>query len=179
MSPAEPSSVAPDVLPFGRLGRPHGVHGEIALRPFNPDGDVLDGVELPFPVLLVRKPDKPDRRELKLLSVRPANEVLLVRFEGIDSREQAAALTNAEIWLPRTALPELDDGEFYVEDLIGCAVVDLEGRERGTVRATFWNGAQDVLNVEGPEGELLVPAVPEFIREVDLDARRMVVDFHE
>jgi 16S rRNA processing protein RimM len=163
-------------LPFGRLGRPHGVRGEMSLWPFNPDGDGLVGAPLPATVQLVRGKE---RREIVVVAVRTANESLLVRFEGIDSREQAAPLTGAEIWLPRAALPTLDEDEFYVEDLLGCTVVDLEGRVRGTVRATFWNGAQDVLTLEGPDGELFVPAVPEFIREVDLDVRRVVVDMHE
>jgi 16S rRNA processing protein RimM len=162
-------------LPFGRLGRPHGVRGEIALRPFN----VKDGppeLELPLPVTVVTQQA---RRELKLVALRPANDVLLVRLEGVETRDQAAALTNAEVRLPRTALPELDEDEFYIEDLVGCTVVDREGRVRGTVQSTFWNGAQDVLTVNGPDGELLIPAVPEFVLEVDLDAQRIVVDLHE
>ena len=163
-------------LPFGRLGRPHGVRGEIALRPFNADGEGLAGQALPAPVQLVRAQE---RRQMTLVAARPANDVLLVRLEGVDTREQAAALTNFELWLPRAALPALDADEFYVEDLLGCTVVDVEGRVRGTVRASFWNGAQDVLTLDGPDGELFVPAVPEFIRAVDLDARRVVVDMHE
>lgn len=176
MSHAEPGSGAADVLPFGRFGRPHGVRGEIALRPYNLEGDGLADVVLPLSVSVVRESS---RRELSLLSVRASNDVLLVRLEGVETREQAAALTNAELWVPRSALPELEEDEFYVEDLLGCTVVDVDGRTRGTVCATFWNGAQDIMTIEGPDGELLVPAVSEFIREVDLDARRLVVDFHE
>ena len=163
-------------LPFGRLGRPHGVRGELALRPFNADGEGLARQTLPMTVQLVRAQE---RRQLTLLAARPANEVLLVHFEGVDTREQAAALTNFELWLPRAALPALDPDEFYVEDLVGCTVVDVEGRVRGTVRESFWNGAQDVLTLDGPDGELFVPAVAEFIRAVDLEARRVVVDMHE
>jgi 16S rRNA processing protein RimM len=163
-------------LPFGRLGRPHGVRGEIALRPFNPDGDWLSGQTLPASVQLVRAQE---RRQMNLVAARPANEVLLVRLEGVDTREQAAALTNFEVWLPRATLPALDPDEFYIQDLVGCTVVDVAGRVRGTVRESFWNGAQDVLTLDGPDGEVFVPAVAEFIREVDLDARRVVVDMHE
>jgi 16S rRNA processing protein RimM len=164
-----------EALPFGRLGRPHGVRGELALRLFNSEDGPPD-LSLPLKVTLVTDQA---RREMTLVAVRPANDVLLVRFEGIESRDQAAALTNAIVWLPRAALPALDDDHVYVKDLIGCSVVDLDGRVRGTVEGTFWNGAQDVLTVKGPEGELLVPAVPEFMREVDLEARRIVVDLHE
>jgi 16S rRNA processing protein RimM len=167
---------ARQTLPFGRLGRPHGVRGELTLRPFNVDGDALAQTALPAPVELVRAQD---RREMTLVAVRPANDVFLVRLEGVDSREQAAALTNFELWLPRSALPALEADEFYVEDLVGCEVVDLEGRVRGTIKSTFWNGAQDVLAVDGPDGELLLPAVGEFILSVDLEARRVTVDMHE
>jgi 16S rRNA processing protein RimM len=163
-------------LPFGRLGRPHGVRGELSLRPFNAEGAGLCEVELPLRIEVVTERE---RKEMTLLAVRPAAEVLLIRMEGVETREQAAALTNAEVWLPRDRLPPLEEDEFYIEDLVGCTVIDEQGRERGQVVATFWNGAQDVLTVEGPDGELLVPAVPEFIREVDLDARRVVVDTHE
>jgi len=165
-----------ETLPFGRLGRPHGVRGEISLRPFNPEGEGLADAALPLPVFLVRQSE---RRPMTLVAARPANDAWLVRLEGVETREQAAALTNAELWLPRATLPALGDDEFYVEDLVGCTVVDETGRVRGTVRATFWNGAQDVLTLDGPDGEVMVPAVSEFIREVDLDARRVVVDMHE
>ena len=167
---------ARQTLPFGRLGRPHGVRGEIALRPFNPDGNGLDDKALPAPIELVREKE---RRQMTLVAVRPANQSLLVRLEGIETREQAAALTNFEVWLPRSALPALESDEFYVEDLVGCVVVDVAGRVRGTIKSTFWNGAQDVLTLEGPDGELLVPAVAEFIRSVDLEARQVIVDMHE
>jgi 16S rRNA processing protein RimM len=169
-------SAATDTLPFGRLGRPHGVRGEIALRPFNVDGEASLEDAVPIAAELVRAED---RRSVTLVAARPAHEVWLVRLDGIDTREQAAALTNAEVWLPRTAFPPLAPEEFYVEDLIGCSVVDATGRPRGTVRSTFWNGAQDVLTVDGPDGELLIPAVAAFIRSVDLGARQLVVDTHE
>jgi 16S rRNA processing protein RimM len=152
------------------------VRGEIALRPFNPDAEALAASTLPAPVQLVRDGD---RREMTLVAARPANDVVLVRLEGVETREQAAALTNFELWLPRGALSALASDEFYVEDLMGCEVVDTEGRVRGTIRSSFWNGAQDVLALEGPDGELLVPAVAEFILSVDLDARRVTVDLHE
>jgi 16S rRNA processing protein RimM len=167
---------APQTLPFGRLGRPHGVRGELPLRPYNPDGEGLAGTTLPATVRLVRQQES---REVTLVAARPANQTWLVRFEGVESREQAAALTNFELWLPRSALSALESDQFYVQDLLGCEVVDADGRVRGTVKSSFWNGAQDVLTVQGPEGELLVPAVPEFIRGVDLEARRVIVDLHE
>jgi 16S rRNA processing protein RimM len=169
--------VTPELILFGTLGRAHGLGGEIALRPFNADGEDLARASLPLRVRLVQGPSS---RDLTVVKIRPAAGNLLVRLEGIESREQAAALTNGELWVPRDCLPAPAGDEFYVEDLIGCEVVDLAGQVRGTVRSAFWNGAQDVLTVwsEGG-GELLVPVVAEFVRAVDLEARRLVVDPHE
>ena len=166
-----------ELIAFGTLGRPHGLSGELPLRAFNGDGGDLAAVALPLAVQLVQRGA---RRETRVVEIRPAGQGLLVRLDGVVSREEAAALTNAELWIPRDCLPAPGEDEVYVEDLIGCEVVDVEGRPRGTVRASFWNGAQDVLTVEGPAGEeLLLPAVPEFLVEVDLAARRVVVDPHE
>jgi 16S rRNA processing protein RimM len=172
------SSTPPDLIPFGILGRPHGLRGEMPLRPFNPQGmQSLARVPLPLPVRL----GKGDRQQdIPLVALRPAGDALLVRLGGVESREAAAAWTNAEVSVPRDALPRLSRDEVYVADLVGCTVVDQAGQVRGTVRSTFWNGVQDVLTVEGEGGaELLVPVVAEFILEVDLAARRVVVDPHE
>ena len=104
----------------------------------------------------------------------------VLRFEGVADREAAAALTHAELQVPRASLPPLAAGEIYVADLVGCAVYDLAGRLRGRVASSFWNGRQDVLTVVDEGGaELLVPAVPGFIQAVDLAARTLVIDDHE
>jgi len=161
------------VLPFGRLGRPHGIRGEIVLRPFNPRGTDAPSLRTPLVVTV-------GDRSMTLVAARPFREALLVRVEGIETRGQAAALTNLDLALPRQALPPLDAGEFYVEDLVGCAVHDQTGRLRGQVSKTFWNGAQDVLTVIDARGEeLMIPVVSEFLRHVDLDVRRIIVDTHE
>ncbi len=164
-------------LRFGVLGRPHGVRGEIILRPYNAGGFALDEVELPFTVDLEKGGSVVSR---SLVGVRATANDFLVRFEGIADRDAAASLTNAVVLVPRDELPELEPGEFYVEDLVGCEVFDQDGRPRGVVRSTFWNGAQDVLTIVDAEGaEWMVPAVDEFLREVDLEGRRVVVDTHE
>jgi 16S rRNA processing protein RimM len=172
-----PEAAPGGLIPFALVGRPHGLSGEVILRPFNDDAADLSEAPLPLTVRLVLDGSE---RPLTLVHVRPAGRGLLARFEGVANRDDAATLTNGELWVPRDWLPAPDEDEFYVEDLIGCQVVDTAGQPRGTVRASFWNGAQDVLTVEGPGGEeLLVPAVPEFVLEVDLEARRVVVDPHE
>lgn len=158
---------------FGRLGRPHGLRGELVLRPYNPGGADLCEVPLPLEIQV-------GGAARTLIEVRRFGPDFLVRLAGIESREQAAQVVNQELALPRAVLPPPDEDEFYVEDLIGCEVVDPEGRRRGVVQGSYWNGAHDVLVVADEQaGELLVPAVPAFVIEVDLAARRLVVDPHD
>jgi 16S rRNA processing protein RimM len=175
-NPGAPASAT--TLPFGVLGRPHGVRGEIVLHPFNPQGARLERLRFPIAVEIVRA----DRRQPgEVLSARPfAQGQTLLKIAGAETREAVAALTNAELHVARAALPPLEPGELYVADLVGCEVYDLRGVHRGRVRSTFWNGSQDVLAVVAESGEeLLIPAVPGFIHQLDLAARTMVIDDHE
>jgi 16S rRNA processing protein RimM len=164
----------PPLLPFGMLGRPHGVRGAVILRPFNPGGTRVHQLALPLTVELAW----PGRtRPATIVDARPFQDEGLLRFAGVETRDAAAALTHAELRLPRAALPALGPGEFYVQDFIGCEVFDPAGARLGAIRDTFWNGTHDVLEIYDDRGqERLVPAVPEFLRAVDVHARRVVID---
>ena len=146
------------------------MRGEISLRPYNPRGRALADLRQ---ILLVRD----GRREAReVIACRPVEGGYLVRFGGVDSREAAAALTLAEVHVTRAELPPLAPGEYYVEDVPGCAVEDEAGRPLGTALGTFWNGAHDVVTVAGPDGnEHLIPLVPDFVLAVDVAGRKITV----
>ncbi|HVZ71513.1 MAG TPA: ribosome maturation factor RimM [Polyangia bacterium] len=158
-----------DTVLLGVVGKPHGVHGELWLRPHNAHGRSFDGLRA---IVL----DKAGVRETRqIVSLRWSPDGALVRLAGVDSREAAAALTLAEVRAPRASLPPLAPGEFYVSDVIGCAVSDEAGRVLGVVAGTFWNGAQDVMIVGEGEDEQLIPLIAEFVVAVDAPARKVVV----
>lgn len=167
-------SFDPETLLIGVMGRPHGLHGELSLRPYGGATD-LGAISA---VLLERDGT---RREWTLRHARRVADGWLVRFEGVESRTDAEALTNATVWVPRRTLPPLGPGEFYVEDLVGCRVETESGAVLGIVQGVFWNGAQDVITVgeEGKkitdDGQILIPVVPDFVRLVEPEARRVVV----
>ncbi len=167
-----------DWLPFGLLGRAHGVAGEVLLRPYAAESRSLDALALPLPTVASQGGRA---QPLSLVALRRVPDGLLVRFEGIATRDEARVLTGQELRLPRSALPPLGPGEFYVEDLLGCTVMDTQGRDRGVVSGLFWNGAQDVMVIrsEGQEEDALVPVVAEFIQGLDRMASRVLVDFHD
>jgi 16S rRNA processing protein RimM len=165
----------PDMVVLGVVGRPHGVRGELWLRPHNEHGRSFEGLRT---LVLVRAGV---RASYEVVSMRPTPDGALVTLAGVDDRAAAAALTLAEVLAPRTALPPLAPGEFYVDDVIGCAVRHADGRALGVVASTFWNGAQDVMIVTDaaaptPE-EHLIPLLPQFVVSVDAPGRKIVVSW--
>ena len=160
-------------MPFGILGRPHGTAGEISLHPFHSGGCRLDTVALPLAVTI-------GDSAATITAVRRTADGFLLKLDGVLTREKAASLTGQQLGLPKSTLPPLGEGEFYVEDLVGCRVEDSEGRVLGVVRSVFWNGAHDVMVIGDEErGERLLPAAPEFIVAVDRLTKCVVVDPHE
>jgi 16S rRNA processing protein RimM len=169
-----PSGISAGELPFGTLGRPHGVSGELILRPYHVGGLGIDRLPLPLDVIL-GEPGEPTPSLVR--AVRRVADGFLLKLDGIASREDAARLTGRELRISRAALPPLGDGEFYVEDLLGCIAEDVQGNVLGTVSGVFWNGAHAVMSLNG--GERLIPVVPEFIVAVDPSKRIATINLHE
>jgi len=110
--------------------------------------------------------------EVFCTAVRRHHTRLLLAFEGIDTPESARALVGAELFVERTA-ETLESGEFLDADLIGAAVCDEAGIELARVVGVRHLPAGDYLVVD--PGEALVPLVRAFVRDIDLDARRIVM----
>lgn len=160
----------------GRIGKPHGVRGEVTLdvRTDEPERRFAPGS-----VLRAEAP-RGSASPLTALTVARARwhqTTLLVTFEELADRNAAEAargiLLHATI--PADETPE-DPDEFYDHQLVGLAAYDLEGAQLGEVAALVHGGAQDLLVIRTPERrEALVPFVKALVPEVDLAAGRVVV----
>jgi 16S rRNA processing protein RimM len=102
---------------------------------------------------------------------------LLAKLAGIETREQALALKGKAIAVPRAALPEPAEGIYYWADLVGLEVVNLQGLVLGVVKGMVSSGAQDVMELTGAQRTRLLPWVPAIVKRVDLEARRIEVDW--
>ena len=100
----------------------------------------------------------------------------LVKLAGVSDRDAADALRGQVVEIPKDELPPPGDGEVYAADLIGCQVFDPDGRALGEVKGSFPGGGHEVLEVGGGEREFMVPLVEPIVREVDVAARRIVID---
>lgn len=109
---------------------------------------------------------------------RPQGKGLICFLPGVDTREKAAALVGQDIFVARELLPPPGQDEYYWVDLEGLEVVTTEGVALGRVSHLFATGANDVVVVRDGERERLIPFIQgNYVRSVDLQAGRMVVDW--
>jgi 16S rRNA processing protein RimM len=160
-----------DTVVVGRIGRPHGVRGEVTVEVRTDDPDLRFA---PGSVLLT---DPAGRGPLTVAGRRWHREVLLLALDGVGSREAAEELRNTELLVPVADLPALEDPEdFYDHQLVGLLARLTDGTELGPVVAVRHEGA-DLLVVERAEGgEVLIPFVTAIVPTVDLAAGELVVD---
>lgn len=156
-------TVEPELLAVGRVGRPHGLGGGFHVT--RPRSRLLTAAG----ELLVA--GVPYRVE----SVGGTSERPVLRLGGVTSREQALALRDAELAVPRGESPALAEDEWLAEDLAGCRVHD-RGVAVGTVTRLLAYPSCDLLEVRRDGGTLLVPLVGDAVRDVDLATRSIDVD---
>lgn len=117
--------------------------------------------------------------ELKTVSIqgRLQGRNVVARLEGCEDRNQAEALKDCRIFIEPAQLPRLQAGDYYWSDLIGLAVESLQGEPLGVVASMLETGADDVMVLSGERERLIPFAIDDIVREVDLEKRRLVVDW--
>jgi 16S rRNA processing protein RimM len=159
-----------DEVPFiavGRVTRAHGIRGEVSVLPLSQ----LESRFEPGSRLVVEGLD----RTVTVGTSRPHRQRVLVWFEEVADRTEAESLQGRYLVVPSSEVPTLPDGEFWPHQLVGCEVVTDEGRPLGRIREVIHTPANDVWAADGPEGEVLVPALRDVVANVDLESRTVVV----
>jgi len=168
---------APDAwVPLAEVARPHGVRGELRLKLYNRDSDLL----LSLDDVLIRFPDG-DEQEVSVDGARRANDAILMKLHSVDDRNRADELRGAIICAKRSEFPALDDGEFYACDVEGARVVAPGGEELGRVVEMKSYPTVDVLVVTAADGgrPWEVPLVDAVVARVDVAAGEVVVATRE
>ena len=151
---------------IGRALKPFGIKGEIRVKPFT---ESLEAFHRSSDLIFDDSPHKVTR-------LREHKGNVLVSLEGMDTPEEAAKLTGALVKTNAENLPPKEEDEYYWFELIGMGVTAVDGRNLGTIIAITPTGANDVLHVEGPFGEVLLPMIDDVVIEVDTEKNHMVVD---
>ncbi|HEY6460128.1 MAG TPA: ribosome maturation factor RimM [Polyangiaceae bacterium] len=154
-------------VPLAEVMRPHGVRGELRLRLFNSDSDLL----LELDEVLVRFADG-EEQEVSVDGARRANDAILMKLHSVDDRDRADELRGARVCGRRADFPALEPGEFYACDVEGARVVVEGGEELGRVTELRSYPTTAVLVVPAKDGgrDWEVPLVEAVVRGVDVEA---------
>ena len=157
--------MAADMIVLAAIAGAHGIRGEVRLKLFT--GDARN--------LARHARFDAGGRAVSLTAVRPDKPgTAIARIAGVDDRTAAEALRGLQLAVPRADLPPLAEGEYYVADYIGMAVVDETGASVGTVRAIENYGASDIIDISRVAGgSVMVPFVADVVRE---EPGRLVID---
>ena len=156
-----------EFLETGEIVNTHGIAGEVKLMPWSDSPAFL----LDFTTLYV------DGKPLEVLSARVHKTALLVKFKGYEDVNAAMALKGRRVSIARKDA-KLAPGQFFLADLIGLTVKDERGEVIGTLKEVLTPSIQNVYVVEG-ETTHMIPAVPEFVKKVDIDGGEMIVSLIE
>ena len=152
----------------GLILAPHGIRGELKVRPLT---DFPERFEAGSRLWL-------NGEERMVERGRWAGRSVILKLQGLDTRNEAEALRGGELTIPEVAELE-EEGVYYLHDIIGLSVVDAAGEPLGKLEEVFSTGSNDVYVVRGEQGELLLPALDDVITLVDIAGGRIVVDVPE
>ncbi len=160
------------LIEIARLHKPFGIAGWIRVSMTSDDPDRLKDIES---VTIVRA-----NRILgtyRIAQKRVSGESMYIRFETIESRETAAALTGGYLCIPESSARKLDPDEYFQHEIVGMEVLTVAGNRVGLIESIWDIGPHDVFCVRRDDGsEALIPAVRDTVRKVDLKQKQLLID---
>lgn len=159
-------------IQIGEIATAHGIKGFVKLRSFVDDESLFeDGTVFT---------GETGTRTLSFKIKGAVKNDLLAEVQGVSDRNGAEALRGTKLYIDRGALPETDDGEYYIEDLKGLTVVDSQGKEIGTILSVENFGASDLLDIKPQSGQsFYIPFTDDTVLEVDFEGGIVTVQIPE
>lgn len=150
-------------LECGKIVNTHGIKGAIKLESWCDSPETL--AELPC----IYFKNGTSFMQRKMLSATVMKHHVVAYVEGVTDIDMAASLKETVVYADRDDIP-LEEGDFFISDLVGLPVFDADsGFEYGTISDVFNTGASDIYTIKTADGERMIPAVPEFVIEIDTD----------
>ena len=160
-----------DRIPVGYVRRPHGIRGDVVVRGLVDDAEAKLAVGASF----LSNEDPP--AALTITTVAPLKGDYRIHFEEVADRNRSENLQGVQITVPSGDRRQLEDDEWWPEDLVGCRVLDAEGREIAVVREVIIGDAQDRLAVEARDGSKAeIPFVEALVLKVDIANDEIIAD---
>ena len=151
---------------IGKIVNAVGLKGEVKVYNYSDSPEIYESTEAVYV----------DDELMEVENLRLQKNMVILKLAGIEDRNAAEAAKNREIFVTEDDLPELEEGEYYIRDLIGMEVVLEDGSHLGTMTDVIQNSAQDIFQLRTDEGKnVLIPRVPEFILDINTDERKITV----
>ena len=157
-------------LEVGQIVNTFGIKGMVKVMPFTDDIRRFDKLDKVY----IEK--NKSKKEYKIEEVKYHKNMVLIKFEGIDKIEQAEELRNSYWTVSRDSVEELEEGRYYIVDLLGLDVYTDEQVLLGTLDDIFNTGSNDIYVVKNKKGkQILLPAIEDVIKQVDLENKKIIV----
>ena len=158
-------------MKFGQIVNTFGIKGMVKVKPFT------ENTKKRFDNLKkVYIKNKNEKKEYEIEEVKYHKQMVLIKFKGIENPEQANILRNSYLVIDRENEKPLEEGTYYIVDMIGLEVYTEEGEKIGNLEDVFNSGSSDIYVVKDELGkQILLPAIEEVIKKIDMKERKMIV----
>ena len=162
------------LLEVGKIVNTHGLRGEVKVVAWTDSPDDFEKIKTVYIKM------KSEQISLKIKSIKYQKNNLIIKFDEFNNINEVLPYKNAVLYADREELGPLDEGVYYIVDLIGLDVITDDGEKVGVICDVFNAGASDIYDVkrEGKKN-LLLPVIDEVVKEVDLENGRVVVNIME
>ncbi len=157
-------------LEIGQIVNTFGIKGMVKIKPFTDDINRFDRLET------IYIDNKKVKKEYKIEEVKYHKDMVLMKLEGVNTVEQAEDLRQSYLLVDRDKEEPLEDGVYYIVDLLGLEVYTDEGQLLGKVDDIFNTGSNDIYVVKDELGkQILLPGIPDVLKDVDLEKGKITV----
>ncbi len=159
---------------IGQIVNTSGLKGVIKVKPFTDDITKFNNLKTIY--ILIKK----ELKEFKIEQVRINKNMVFLKLEGIDTIEEAENFRNLYLRVKRSKNEKLEEGTYYVVDILGCVVYTDEQKELGKVSDVFSTGSNDIYVVKDEMGkQILLPAIKDVVKKVDVKNKKITVHLLE
>lgn len=163
-----------EFLEIGQIVNTFGIKGMVKIKPFTDDITRFDNLKK------VYVETNKEKKQYEIEEVKYHKEMVLIKFKEVNKLEEAEMLRNSYLMVDRKNEPELEKGTYYIVDLLGIDVYSEEGKLLGKLEDIYNYGSSDIYVVKNELGkQLLLPAISDVIKEINLDEKRIVVHILE
>ena len=157
-------------LEIGQIVNTFGIKGIVKVKTFTDDIKRFDNLKTVY----IEKNNT--QKEYEIEEVKYHKDMVLIKFKGVDTVEQAELLRNAYLTISRDSVEKLEEGRYYIVDMLGLEVYTDEQVLLGTLDDIFNTGSNDIYVVKDKQGkQILLPAIQDVIKQIDMENRKMIV----